>query len=757
METVAGSIGKTEGERIDGALTGVRVVEFGEYIAGPLAGMLLADQGADVVHVDPPGGPRWDTPANAVWHRGKRRLTLDLHSSTDVALTRRLVEGADVVVENFRPGVMDRLGLGAETVTTTNPGLIYCSIPGFASDDPRADVPGWEGVVTAATGAYAPITLMRSAPEATGQSDPVFSAVPIASAYAAMLAATGIAAALRERLGSGLGQKIEVPLFDSMFVALGIRVLRLPPLPSDFTITSLFGIYECADGRWIFLHTGNKRAEAYLEAIGAADWMNEPDARARAEAIFASRPALAWEELGAEIGTEVAMIRSSEEWLHEPHALESLLVEEVEDSRYGPMLQPGVAVTMSASPGRIRFPARPLNADRDSVLRDLDDGGPWEPSAAATLPKNEESGALSGVKVVDLAIVLAGPTCGRTLAELGAQVIKVEMPVELDNRGVGMPNPASTAQSGSRVDVNRGKYSIVLDLRSKSDQGVLWSLIDDADVLVQNFRRGVIDRLGFGYDALRRRRPDLIYASLNTYGDRGPWRERPGHEQLAQSVSGMSLRYGGDGPPKLQNVGALDDYGTGIMGAYGVILALLERERTGEGQLVTTSLVATAGTLQSAFLYDYDGKQWDEPRGNALGDGVLQRLYRTKDGTWLFLGAGPGEAGRVADAMGLENFDSSDSSLLETRFAEEPSDVWVERLRASGLGAHRVIDVNELMDDPWVRAHGLVTQRVHEGIGDITHAGPAIRMSRSPVQVGRPTPRPDADRDFVLQGLKSTA
>ncbi len=756
MTTVAKSISEGRVEHSRGALAGIRVVEFGEYIPGPLAGMLLADQGAEVIHVDPPGGPRWDTPANAVWHRGKQRLTLDLHSPSDLAVAQRLIASADVVIENFRPRVMERLGLGAEAVMATNPRVIYCSIPGFASDDPRADMPGWEGIAAAATGAYIPIIPMRAAQSTPGQGEPVFSAVPIASVYAAMLAVTGVAGALKSRLSSGLGQRIEVPLFDAMFVALGTRALRLPPMPSDFTISSLFGMYRCADDRWIFLHTGNKRAQAYLDAIGASEWMDEPDARQRAEAIFASRPALAWEELGAQIGTEVAMIRTSEEWLHESHALESLLVEKVEDPRYGPMFQPGVAVTMSTSPGSIRFPARALDADRESILRVLDNS-PHESASTPRASEDESVGALSGVKVVDLAIVLAGPTCGRTLAELGADVVKVEMPAELDDRGVGMPHPTSPVHSSSRVDINRGKYSIVLDLRSKSDQDVLWSLVDDADVLVQNFRRGVIDRLGFGYDALRQRRPDLVYASLNTYGDRGPWRDRPGHEQLAQSVSGMAERYGTGGQPKLQNIGALDDYGTGIMGAYGVILALLERERTGQGQLVTTSLVSTAGTLQSAFLYDFDGKVWDEPRGGALGFGPLQRLYRTQDGSWLFLGVGIGDVDRLAEVMGFEEFDPTDPTRLEARFAEAPSDVWIERLRESGLGAHAVVSVSELFDDPWVRAHGLITERFHEGIGDVAHAGPAVRMSRTPVRVGRPAPRPDADREYVLQGLSSTA
>src|SRR5262249_47774899 len=129
-----------------GALEGVRVIDFGQYIAGPLAAMLLGDQGADVIRIDPPGGPRWNTPGNATWNRNKRSIALDLKRHADRETARQLVLDADVVIENFRPGVMDRLGLGAAAMTAAdvNPRLIYCSLPGFGADDPRARVRAWE-------------------------------------------------------------------------------------------------------------------------------------------------------------------------------------------------------------------------------------------------------------------------------------------------------------------------------------------------------------------------------------------------------------------------------------------------------------------------------------------------------------------------------------------------------------------------------------------------------------------------------------
>src|SRR5262249_45253531 len=124
-----------------GALEGVRVIDFGQYIAGPLAAMFLADQGADVIRIDSPSGPLMASPANATYNRGKRSIALDLHREADRALAARLIATADVVIENFRPSTMARFGLDAEAMTAANPRLIYCSLPGFASDDPRAQLP----------------------------------------------------------------------------------------------------------------------------------------------------------------------------------------------------------------------------------------------------------------------------------------------------------------------------------------------------------------------------------------------------------------------------------------------------------------------------------------------------------------------------------------------------------------------------------------------------------------------------------------
>ena len=162
-----------------GALRDTRVVEFGQYIPGPLLGMLLADQGAEVIKVERPGGdPGRAEPAFATWNRGKRSVVLDLKSAGGQRSAQELVATADVLIENFRPGVANRLGIGFQELSQANPGLVYCSLPGFGEDSPRRDQQGWEPIVGAATGAYSAVE---------GDPDPLYLPLPVASTFAAIL------------------------------------------------------------------------------------------------------------------------------------------------------------------------------------------------------------------------------------------------------------------------------------------------------------------------------------------------------------------------------------------------------------------------------------------------------------------------------------------------------------------------------------------------------------------------------------------
>jgi crotonobetainyl-CoA:carnitine CoA-transferase CaiB-like acyl-CoA transferase len=740
-----------------GPLAGVRVIDFGQYIAGPLAAMLLSDQGAEVIRVETPGGPRMQTPANRVWNRGKKSIVLDLRQAADRATAQALIEGADVVVENFRPGVMERFGLGAAAMTAANPRLIYCSMPGFAADDPRRDIPGWEGVIAAAASTVGRSELAE--PAANGATErPIYTAIPAHSSFAAFWTAVSVAMALNARERDGVGQVVEVPLFDATFTALGYRAQKIhggaSGVGADMRAAmgrafgragAIAGVQRCKDGGYVYVHPGNKNIGDFMRAIGA-DQFSGDDAAEQAKALFLTRTAKEWEDLGAEVRTEVVACRSTAEWIGGEQAQASSMLAKVADEIHGEMVQPGLQVHLDHCTGEIR-PASAPDADRAAVLAGLRRAAP-DARAAPPSPL----AALAGKKVVDLCIVLAGPTCGRTLAEFGADVIKVERPPANAQTG----QIARVSPHAFNIDINRGKRSIVIDLKSGRGLDVLKALIKDADVVVQNFRHGVNKALGFDYDAVRKINPNVVYASLNMYGYDGPWAVRPGHEQLGQMGVGPAVRYGGNDEPLLQHVGAINDYGTGLMGAYAVALALYHRERTGEGGHVWTSLAHTAQILQSPFFYDYAQREpWDEARGqDAWGASALQRYYAASDG-WIFFGAAPEQTAALARVEGLEGFplggsDGEIAAFLAERLARAPAAVWSVRLAPARVGVHALAKLEEVMADAWVREHGLIISREHKGIGLIDQAGPPPRLSRTPVVPGVPAPPVGADGRAIL-------
>ena len=329
-------------------------------------------------------------------------------------------------------------------------------------------------------------------------------------------------------------------------------------------------------------------------------------------------------------------------------------------------------------------------------------------------------GALEGIRVLDLCIILAGPTCGRTLSEYGADVIKVDP----EHRMPGLT---------PWLDVGRGKRSICLNITKDAGLEAFYRLVDTSDVLLQGFRKGVAERLGIGYEQLSERNPGIVYASINAFGQEGEWAMRPGFDQNAQAATGMQLRNGGDGQPGPPPY-TFNDYGTGIMAAYGVMLALLERERTGRGQKIDTSLAYTASTFSSAYMVDYEGYEPDEVSGpEAKGFDTFNRLYRAADG-WLAISAdSDGERARLS---ALEPFstvnDFADTSALETIFASRSTSDWVALLSAAGIPA----TANRTMEDVKADARGLIVSEDHPFFGSVEHGIAAPQMAETPVRTG---------------------
>jgi crotonobetainyl-CoA:carnitine CoA-transferase CaiB-like acyl-CoA transferase len=252
------------------------------------------------------------------------------------------------------------------------------------------------------------------------------------------------------------------------------------------------------------------------------------------------------------------------------------------------------------------------------------------------------------------------------------------------------------------------------------------------------------------YEAVRARKPDIIYCSINAYGQTPAHAERPGREVLIQALIGMQTRYGGDKPA--QNPLNATDYATGLGAALGIALALLHRRRTGQGQYVTGALIYSGTLLQSSLLQDYAGKQWNEPGGlDCRGRGPLYRAYQASDG-WIFVAAQEGDLSRcpaLADAASLSG--EPLERALEARLRERTVAAWQTLLGNAGIAAHRVaLDFASVMQDPSAIQHGLSLTRHHPGQGMVTTNGPGIRLSRTPLTPGRPTPMPGSDAASIL-------
>ena len=788
-------------------LTGIRVVDFGHYIAGPLTGMLLADQGAEVIKVDRPGKPDWDTPANGVFNRGKQRIALDLKNADDLAMAVKLIRSADVVIENFRPGVMQRLGLGAEEMTALNPGLVYLSLPGFASTDERASIRAFEGIISAAIGQYTDLQSRRP------DLPPVYTPMPLGSTYGAIHGAIAVTLALYAREESGRGDVIEVSLVGAAMSAMAVIMLDVADKPARYGTPSnanrqkqrssagspFSGTFRAGDGQWLYIiaagHSRNSRSlvkalEVYddLIAEGMVDvpvyenlhlTNNIPDsshlsrewnlkAREKIESVLASEPAQHWVDVLTAAGVPCTIQRTAQDWLHKSETEEAALTVVVDDPEYGPMRQLGVQTWLAKTPDEyaIPRPLRPLEAYPQMTQMKAEGsfaGGGESKSIEATSPTRP---ILEGIRVLDLSNVLAGPASARTLAEYGAEVIKIDPPE---------PYFGPRISSWFPLEVSPGKRSVILNLKDEAGRAAFMKLVETADVIVHNFRPGVAQSLGIDYDAVKKRKPDIVYLNLTAFnGPRpGPWMNRPGFDPLLQGSTGIQMRYGGGGNrPVLHGWASCIDYITGYSATYGAVLALLKRRRSGVpdgGDFVTTSLAQGGQLVQAPFMYACEaGCSGDEPAGqDAVGEHALHRMYRARDG-WVFLGGLAHEMDQLRCVAGLENTPDEDAGeFLEGEIKKRDVAHWVKVFNEVGLAGHRIdsledirkMFLHEVCDenlDAWDdgRSISIVRFTDHPVGSAVDLAPPAyVRLKNAPVQLLYACPKQGAHTKEILGEL----
>jgi crotonobetainyl-CoA:carnitine CoA-transferase CaiB-like acyl-CoA transferase len=367
-----------------------------------------------------------------------------------------------------------------------------------------------------------------------------------------------------------------------------------------------------------------------------------------------------------------------------------------------------------------------------------------------------EAGPLSGLKVIDLSHVMAGPTCAMLLADMGADVIKVEKIPGGDDAHRMVP-PSIDGESAAFLVMNRNKRGIALDLKTEAGSRALSRLLEGADVLIENYRRGTMERMGFGYDALRASNPRLIYCSISGFGRTGPYADRGGFDLVAQGMSGlMSITGEGPGCPPMKSGAPVTDITAGILACVGILAALHSRASSGRGQMVDTSLFE-AGIIQTYWqsAICFATGQAPGPMGTGHPLNAPYQAFAVADG-WITVGAAnQGNWLRLLEA--LEAPDLGDDSRfannaermrnlpalqakLTPLFKRRSSAEWLRRLEEAGVPAGPVLDVNQMHADPQALARKMIVETTHPTAGQVRAIGLAIKFSETPGGVRRAAP-----------------
>jgi crotonobetainyl-CoA:carnitine CoA-transferase CaiB-like acyl-CoA transferase len=370
---------------------------------------------------------------------------------------------------------------------------------------------------------------------------------------------------------------------------------------------------------------------------------------------------------------------------------------------------------------------------------------------------------LEGVRVVDVTTSLAGPYCTEVLAALGADVVKVEPPTAGDEARSWGP-PFWNGESTMFLAMNAGKRSVALDLRRGLD--VVLRLADGADVFIQSLRPGTAEARGFGADAVRVRNPRLVYATIGAFGREGPWNDRPGYDPLAQAAGGILSVTGEEGGPGVRVGVSMIDQSTGLWAALGIVSALHERERTGEGRTIDVSLYETALALLSYQLTGFLSSGTVPGRhGTAFPSIAPYRVYATADGEMMIAAGNDGLFAALAEALGIPKaaedprFRTNPDRVAHRRELDElvgaavsglETTALLDRLEAAGVPAAPVHDVAQVAEHPQTKALGMLQSLPHPRVPELVTVAMPFSADGERVQHRTPPPALGAHTADVL-------
>lgn len=678
------------------ALEGLRVVELAEDVVGPMVGMLLSDVGADVVKVERPDGDTGRARAGFhMWNRGKRSVVLDQAGRSSAALTQ-LATRADVLIVSDVAD-LDVWGVRLDHLRDENPGLVVLEVPAWQGPAPWLGGKESAGLLSAAVG-----LAMNQSSFAGG---PVDLVEPQLLYMQAAWAATAALSAVLERDRSGRGQLVTVSGPQAFAVFAPHLLVFEPDSPIGSRALGSGGpnpaytTYQSADGEWFFVGAlPDAMRRRVFDLLDANDILDDPRiagdtdktflpenswVRERLAAAFATAGREHWLAELERIDVPAAPVLTTQEWLDHPHLKAMGGRVDVEHPRLGPVVMPASPLSFSATPAHADRMAPQVGA---SSWSDVD----WPIRPASPVSATEtRGGPLAGVRVISLGAFVAGPFAARLLAELGAEVIKVE-PIAGD--------PWRT----HGFHLNDGMRSVAIDLRADRGAAAMRAILDTADVVIDNFRPGVLTRLGIDHEQLSASRPGIVTASITGFGAVGPLAERPGFDPVLGALTGMQKLQGGDDEPVMLSL-AVNDTGAATLTALASVIALCHRSRTGEGQHASVSLAATATYLQSETLVQYEGREPVRRGGRDFrGDGAHRCFYESLDG-WIRVETDPETLKNVVGAdLGVDStaFIADPHAAITAMSATRRSDDLVARLASVGIAATAARWARDVASDP---------------------------------------------------------
>lgn len=381
---------------------------------------------------------------------------------------------------------------------------------------------------------------------------------------------------------------------------------------------------------------------------------------------------------------------------------------------------------------------------------------------------NKGGPPLKGVRVLDLTRVLAGPFCSMTLSDLGAEVIKVEIPGRGDDTRA-FP-PYIDGESSYFMSLNRGKKSVTMNLKDEDATEALHRIAERCDVVLENYRPGVTARLGADYETLSRLNPRLVYCSISSFGQTGPYAQMPGYDLIIQGMGGLMGLTGEPGRPPVRVGMAVTDICAGMYAVIGILAALRVREETGRGQYIDVSMLDGSVSWMTYAAGNYFATGVNPPRmGSAHPSIAPYQAFPTGDGKYILIACGndrlwemltdamgAGELGGnprfATNALRVEHMDIL-IPLLEKEFMKKPRDEWLEKLQSIGFPCGPVYELDEMFRDPQVLARGMLKEVRHPVGGGIKQIGPVLKFSESESSIQSPPPVLGQDTDEVLRTL----